>query len=587
MKSKKFWIRLVLLAVVAGCIISLVVYTLWIKPSQSTDSYIYKETKVAKGDIVLGIEESGSVEMASSELDYNLTIDSDDSDDSSSTSDSSDDDDSTRYLKVEDVYVSQGQTITKGDKLFKLTSTSVGSVRRLLEADESDAKLTLEEAQQEYETGKLEASDTKQETDSAAADASELYGATLTELQAAIDGYEGDIEALTQEVQSLQEDVTDTDLLKELKEAKEDMETAQDTLEDTDVSNFGAYTANQSAYDTAKSTYDSIQDGIDTKKKQITTDLATIKSDQKKMEQAQAAFKEKQTEAENTHDSSVLNGKLSKDVYSNSVNSLGEAVTQAQTALDEAQTNLNDFNSFVGDDGIIYADGSGVVTAVNYDAGDSIKTTGAMITYTKSDAYTVSIDVSEEDISSITVGDAVDITFTAYSDTAYKGKVTAISTTASDDHATTVSYPVTIAIEGDTSKLYGGMTADVTFVTDSVSDVLYVSEQAIVEQNDKSYVYEKSGDTYTLIPVETGFSNGSDIEIKSGLKEGDTVYIASKVTADETQLKDTSAVESSSGTAASSQTESGNGQNQNGMPSGQGMPAGGGMPSGGGMKGGN
>lgn len=573
MKSKKLLIRLVLLGVVAISAISLAAYTLWTKTNQNKDSYIYKAAQVEKGDIVLGIEESGSVEMASSELDYNLTINSDDEDDDSSTSDSSDDDDTTRYLKVEDVYVSQGQTIKKGDKLFKLTDTSMESVRRLLEADASDAKITLEEAQQEYDTGKLEASDTKQETDTAAADASDLYQATLDQLQATIDGYTGDIESLTQEVQSLQEDVTDTDLLEDLEEAKEKMEAAQNTLADTDLSNFGAYTSNQAAYETAKSNYDSIQDGIDTKKEQITKDLSTIKSDQKLLDQAQAAIKEKQTEAENTHNSSVLNGKMSKEVYSYSVSSLKEAVTQAQTALDEANSNLDDFNSFVGDDGIIYADGAGVVTAVNYEAGDSLKTTGAMMTYTQSDAYTVSIDVSEEDISSIKVGDSVDITFTAYDDQAYKGKVSAISTTSSDDHATTVSYPVTIAIEGDTSILYGGMTADVTFVTDSVSDVLYVSEQAIVTQNDKSYVYEKSGETYTLVPVETGFSNGSDIEIKSGLKEGDTVYIASKVTTDETKLKDTSQTENS-GSASSVQTNTGSQQNQNGMPSGGGMPGG-------------
>lgn len=579
-KGKKFWIRLVLLAVVMACIVSLAAYTLWIKPGESTEQYIYKETKVEKGDIVLGIEESGSVEMASSELDYDLTIDSDDDDDddSSSSDSSDDDDDSTRYLVVEDVYVAQGQTINKGDKLFKLTDKSVESVRRLLESDASEANITLEEAKQEYSTGKLEASDTKQETDSAAADASDLYGATLSELQATIDGYNGDIESLTQEVQSLQEDVTDTDLLEELSDAKEEMESAENTLKDTDISNFGAYTANQSAYQTAKDAYDTIKDGIDTKKDQISEDLKTIKSDQKLLEQAQAALKKKQTEAENTHDSSVLNGKMSGEVYSYSVNSLKEAVTQAQTALDEAQSNLDAFNSFVGDDGIIYADGSGVVTAVNYEAGDDLVSTGAMLTYTKSDAYTVSIDVSEEDISSITVGDSVDITFSAYDGEDYKGKVTAISTTSSDDHATTVSYPVTIAIEGDTSKLYGGMTADVTFVTDSVSDVLQVSEQAIVTQNDKSYVYEKSGDTYTLVPVETGFSNGTDIEIKSGLSEGDTVYIASKVTSDETQLKDTSTSGASSAAVTSSQNT--NSGQQGGMPSGGQMPSGGGMPGG-------
>ena len=569
--------KLIVIGVSLLCVAAVLVYYFCFNNSEDTSSVIYIESAVQKGDIVLGMEESGTVEMTETDLDYDLTIDTDDDDD--------DDDEDTRYLVIEDVYVSQGQTITEGDKLFKLTDRSVSSVRRILEANQSDAKITLEEATQEYETGKLEASDTKNETDTTASDAADLLQATTDELQASIDSYKGDIEALTAEISTLQEDVTDDDLLESLEDAKEEMESAKSVLDDTEVSNFAAYAANQSAYNTAKSAYDEIQDKIDSYNDQIDEDFDTIDSDQKQIDQLTAALKEKTTEAQNTHDSSVLNGQLSGNVYSYSVESLQEAVTTAQSDLDDAQTALDDFEAFVGDDGIIYADGSGVVTAVNYEEGDDLVSTGAMLTYTTDDAYTVSIDVSEEDISSITIGDSVDISFAAYEDTPYEGTVSAISTTTSDNHSTTVSYTVTIDILGDTTPLYGGMTSDVTFVTDSVSDVIYVSSQAIVEDGDNSYVYMKSGDEYTLVQVETGFTNGSETEITSGLSEGDTVYIQSTVSANEDELKNTdssdttdSSGEGASGDITGNTTGTNSGQN-NQMPSGE-MPSGGGMPGG-------
>nr|WP_296839819.1 efflux RND transporter periplasmic adaptor subunit [Butyrivibrio sp.] len=321
-------------------------------------------------------------------------------------------------------------------------------------------------------------------------------------------------------------------------------------------------------------------------KQQIEDDQETIEDDQTAIEQAKASLEVLTQEASNTYESSTLNGELSDDVYSYSINSLEEAVTVAQNDLDSAQEELDAFNAFVGDDGIIYANGSGIVTAVNYEAGDELSQTGAMITYTTEDAFTVSIDISEEDITSVSVGDSVTLKFSAYEDMTWDGCVSAITTSVSDNHSTTVSYPVTIDILGDTSTLYGGMTADVTFVTDSVSDVLYVSEQAVIYEDDKAYVYVMSGSDYVKKEITVGFSNGSVIEVTDGLSEGDTVYIQSKVSASQEELMDTSTDSDDSTSEASGDTNSQDSGAVSGMPSGD-MPGGGSMPSGGGMPGGN
>ena len=169
-------------------------------------------------------------------------------------------------------------------------------------------------------------------------------------------------------------------------------------------------------------------------------------------------------------------------------------------------------------------------------AGDKLTESRAMLTYAKENEYTVQIDVSEEDVAAISVGDSVELAFRAYQDRTWEGVITSITTTSASDYASTISYPVTILVQGDTSLLYGGMTADVTFVTESAEDVLYISKKAVFEENGFTYVYKKEGvgnpdsaraEDRVKTQVETGFSDMASVEIISGLEEGDVVYIES------------------------------------------------------------
>ena len=233
----------------------------------------------------------------------------------------------------------------------------------------------------------------------------------------------------------------------------------------------------------------------------------------------------KDQKAENSYHSAWLSGELAKEIYDYSVDSLQDSVNQAQNELDEIQAKMDAFRDFVGEDNRIYAPEDGLVTGVSYEAGDKLTDSRAMLTYAKENEYTVNIDVSEEDVAAISVGDFVELAFSAYPEQVWEGVIASIATTATSEHASTISYPVTILVQGDTSLLYGGMTADVTFVTDSAEDVLYVSKKAVFEENGLSYVYKKAaGGNRVKTKVETGFSDMASIEIVSGLEEGDIIY---------------------------------------------------------------
>ena len=72
------------------------------------------------------------------------------------------------------------------------------------------------------------------------------------------------------------------------------------------------------------------------------------------------------------------------------------------------------------------------------------------------------------------------------------------------------------------------MTANVTFISKKVKDVLYVSNKAVITEGSENYVLKKTDDGEEKVRVDIGFSNGSIAEI-SGVAEGDTLLIKGKV----------------------------------------------------------
>lgn len=512
------------------------IYTVFIKPNLETEQFVYIEESVQKGDLILGIMESGSLSLEETTLDYALELDTDEEEDDSSD-DEEEEEDSEKYLEVEEVYAVSGKRIEEGEALFKLTDKSVDAVRKKLTTLLTEAEIVLSEAETEYKIELLQAKSTYDTSILASNRARNSYNASSAKTQESINGLSGDIKILEAEIDYYTEQLAEESLWEALEEAETAYTSAKNIFEDTDLHNATAYAGNYADYKSAEEQLQSIQGQIDELKESIEENQKSIAEKQQEMAEAQNGLEIESLTNESAYNSAVLGGELAQDIYNYTVSSLEEAVNAAQNESEKAQNNLEELNSFVGEDGIIYADGAGLVTSVSYSEGDDLVNTGAMLSYVKENAYTVSIDVSEEDISAIKVGDTVDIVMTAYPEETYAGTVASITTTATSDYAATVSYPVTIRIEGNTAKLYGGMTAEVTFVTDSVSEVLYVSRKAVQEIDGKYYVYTKgSGGSRKLTEVITGFTDGISIEIISGLSEGDTVYIESRISGSEADL---------------------------------------------------
>lgn len=518
--SKKVKKELTVIGLVVALICFAAGYTLWKTKHEGQIEMVYTEYEVQQGTLKSVVTESGSVTLGTTAQIYDLDITTDDDEDD----DDEDDEEEEKYLKVAEVYAAVGQRISEGDKVYRFTQDSIDDVRKALTYEVTEAQIALNEAQTSYDIGVLQAELTRSETMLDTALAQETYDNTIARLSNDMAAKSLEIEQLLGDIYNLQLTLVDEDYLDRKQSIVDAYEGAKDDLKDASEDFVTNQVEAAAAFREARDSYESFFEQLDETNEDINDKIEEIYEKQEEIVYDQQLLEKELLAAQQELTSSNISGAIADTKYQSSLTSYESALRSAQTTLSEAQEKLEDFNEFVGD-GTVYAKGSGIVTEVGYEVDDYLVNTGVLIAFAEAKNMTISVDVSQEDVVTMKVGDSVDIAFSAYEGESYTGTVESITTTATSRSSATISYPVIISIQGDTAKLYGGMTADVTFTTQEAADVTYISAKAVVKENGRSYVYVEQNGKYVLTPVTTDFSNGEYIEVTSGLNTGDKYYI--------------------------------------------------------------
>ena len=183
--------------------------------------------------------------------------------------------------------------------------------------------------------------------------------------------------------------------------------------------------------------------------------------------------------------------------------------------------------------GALTADYSGTVKSIpTLDEDDSSDDTSTVFEICPDKTMTVSVSIDETDILSLSVGQKVDVTVTSISDETFEGQITEIDRTGTTSSGVT-TYTASIQIEKAEGML-AGMSASASISITSVENALIIPVDALNKTSTTAYVYttyDEENDTFGgMTEVEYGISNSNYVEIKSGLKEGDTVYYKEKTT---------------------------------------------------------
>jgi len=183
---------------------------------------------------------------------------------------------------------------------------------------------------------------------------------------------------------------------------------------------------------------------------------------------------------------------------------------------------------------LIRAPFDGTVLTKNADVGEmvvpmaaSVGSRAAVVTIADMTSLQVEADVSESNIERISPNQDCEISVDAYPDKRYQGFVAKIVPTADRAKATVM---VKVGFRSYDSRVLPEMSAKVLFLT-KASDPnsleekpkLTVPATAVVERNGRTVVYRVLNNKAVEVPVTTGASVGSFLEITSGLEPGEKV----------------------------------------------------------------
>lgn len=192
------------------------------------------------------------------------------------------------------------------------------------------------------------------------------------------------------------------------------------------------------------------------------------------------------------------------------------------TQVNQARNNLGEMQDKI-DEATLVSPIDGQVGNINGKEGSliSANSSESFATIINKDTLFVQVNVEESDINSIDKGQKAYVTFDAVEGLKMEGTVTYISMTAGASNSGVVTYEVRVVLDnvGQTS-VKEGMTAFVSFVSDEVKDVLRLPVAAVTNVDGVASVKKADGKYQEVV---TGFTDGSMVEIVSGLEEGEKI----------------------------------------------------------------
>ena len=181
---------------------------------------------------------------------------------------------------------------------------------------------------------------------------------------------------------------------------------------------------------------------------------------QEQYEELQRKQKIFELEIQHTYDTAVIAGKLAELTYQQSLEEWEETLAEAKQDKADLETQKALLEAMT--DGVIYADQAGTVAAVSYESGDSLSSDTPVISYYDTDTVSITLEVDQEDIADLSVGDTAEVTLAGAGQ--LEGTITEKSIEPeSGTSRTSVKYTATVSIDNTDGRLSDGMSATVTF----------------------------------------------------------------------------------------------------------------------------
>ncbi|GFN21770.1 efflux RND transporter periplasmic adaptor subunit [Thermanaeromonas sp. C210] len=192
------------------------------------------------------------------------------------------------------------------------------------------------------------------------------------------------------------------------------------------------------------------------------------------------------------------------------------AGTEAQAASAEAgvrQAEVALENTYVR------APRDGVISARLLEPGEIAQ--GPIVVLVADERLEVAFQVTEQDIVYLKQGQEIRVEVPA-AGAEVKGTITSVSPAADQR---TRTYAVKAALQTEKEGIKPGMTATVYYPTLRAENVVVVPKNAVINRDGQDIVYTVEDGRAVGRPVKTGVADGSRVEIKEGLSEGEAIVV--------------------------------------------------------------
>lgn len=426
-------------------------------------------------------------------------------------------------MYVEEVYVAAGDTVNEGDALFKIAEAGIEEAKAYYTKMITNAKDSLTEAEAAYESGRLDASYVKLEAETNAANAASVLETSLAEVDAGVEEKYEKWQDAEYKISAYNDSLYNNMFY--IGAGVPEKEAAVETAGASYSQAQSAYEAAGITYEAAKQNFDAavaqlaaVSGGgggdlltIEAAANQVVVHYQTLSAVEplykalnqaesnlqqanRELEQAKSNYQKNEEQAkktleqleesveayqqnyetavreaetkrlmlQNEYDLAILEGEYAQTTYDETIEKLAASVESAKKSLESLQEEEAALLALEG--GVVCADRSGTLASVSYEVNDVIFSGSAFVTYYETSVLTISVEIEQENVAKVAVGDEVSVQISNNRGGNVKGTVASIASSATTGGSVSdVTYTVVIAIENENNRFSAGSSATVTF----------------------------------------------------------------------------------------------------------------------------
>lgn len=280
---------------------------------------------------------------------------------------------------------------------------------------------------------------------------------------------------------------------------------------------------------------ETVQEGEVIAKVKVIPDMGSLSAAQSRLRLAEINRKQAQTDYD--REKTLFDkGLVAADEY----DKIAQALRQAREEVDAAQDNLEVVRDGVSKSNasasstLIRSTITGLILDIPVKVGNSV-----ILANTFNDGTTIATvanmndlifrgNIDETEVGRLSTGMTMKITIGALQDLKFDARLEYIAPKATDQNgANQFEIKAAVNLPSNATNIRSGYSANAEIVLAEAKNVLAVQESAIEFDGDNTYVYVIKGEgdkqTYERRKVQTGISDGINIEIRSGVKPNERI----------------------------------------------------------------